>query len=516
MRAERAAQRVVHPGMGGGGGGEQARDVLLEMAPVAEQVGQQDDVGGAARDQGGEARGDVRAGELHVGAADHVLRAQPRDARGHVVKLGVGVTAAAAVVDQEQTEHIGDARGARTRANRRVRARISGSARRAEADNRGMTAYLDYNATAPLLPAARAAWLEAQELAWGNPASTHTYGQQARHHLDQAKARIAGLLGCRAGELVLTSGGTEANALAIASALHGAPASAPAAILASAIEHSSVLRNAERAGALALVPVDDCGRVRAERLAELLMPTTRLVCLQFANNELGTLQEVAELRALVRARAPAARLLLDCCQGAGKRALALTGLEVDFATIAGHKFGTPKGVGLLYARSGVAVVPQLQGGRQQQDRRSGSEDVAATAALAAALAHALAQAPAEDARQRALLTACWAHISAALPAARWLAQGAERLANTMSLAHPGAAREVLVTRLDLAGFAVSAGAACMARRAEPSHVIAALGLERALAESAIRVSIGPGTTCDELDGFARAYVREVRALTAPA
>jgi cysteine desulfurase len=376
-----------------------------------------------------------------------------------------------------------------------------------------MAAYLDYNATAPLLPAARAAWLEAQEQAWANPASVHGQGQQARHHLDQAKSRIAALLGCRPAELIVTSGGTEANALAIRSAVSAA--AAPAAILASAIEHSSVLRNAERAGSLTLVPVDRCGRVQADALGGLLSPATRLVCLQFANNETGTLQDVPGLRALVRARSPAALLLLDCCQGAGKRPLDLRALGVDFAAIAGHKFGAPKGVGLLYARSGVAVAALLQGGRQQQDRRSGSEDAAAVAALAAALAHGAEQAMAEEPRQRRLLAECWAVISGALPAARWLAQDAERLANTMSLAHPGVLREILVTRLDLAGFAVSAGAACMARRNEPSHVIAALGLERPLGESAIRISIGPGTSGPELQAFAHAYVREVRALTAP-
>jgi len=392
---------------------------------------------------------------------------------------------------------------------------IFGSAPRRPDDNRRMAAYLDYNATAPLLPAARAAWLEAQERAWGNPASVHGEGQQARHHLDQAKARIAALLGCRAAELIVTSGGTEANALAIRSAVAGAVTSsgAPAAIVASAIEHSSVLRNAERAGPLALVGVDSCGRVRRDRLGAALSPATRLVCLQFANNETGTVQDVAGLRALVRAQAPAALILLDCCQGAGKRALDLHALGVDFATFAGHKFGAPKGVGLLFARSGVAVAALLQGGRQQQDRRSGSEDAAAVAALAAALAHAVAQAAAEEPRQRLLLAQCWDAIAGQLPQARWLARDAERLANTMSLAHPGAGREHLVTRLDLAGFAVSAGAACMASRNEPSHVIAALGLERALGESAIRISIGPGTSAAELQGFAAAYVREVRALS---
>jgi cysteine desulfurase len=169
-------------------------------------------------------------------------------------------------------------------------------------------------------------------------------------------------------------------------------------------------------------------------------------------------------------------------------------------------------VGLLYARTGVAVDALIAGGRQQQDRRSGSEDAAAVCALAAALAESLAHAEAEDGRQRALLEACWDGVHRVLPEARWLAAGAARLANTMSLAHPGVVNEHLVARLDLAGFEVSTGAACMAGRGEPSHVIAALGLERELARSVIRISIGPQTTAEELALFVAAYVREVREL----
>jgi len=373
-----------------------------------------------------------------------------------------------------------------------------------------MAIYLDFNATAPLLASARAAWLAAQDSAWGNPSSMHASGQQARHQLDQAKARISALLGCRPAELIVTSGGSEANALAIHAALAGI--AAPAEILASAIEHSSVLRNAERAARVRRIGVDAEGRMLQDELVGALTTQTRLVCIQFANNEVGTLQDAAILSARVRAQAPHARILLDCCQGAGKKRIDLRSLDVDFASIAGHKFGAPKGVGLLYARTGVAVDALIAGGRQQQDRRSGSEDAAAVCALAAALAESLAHAEAEDGRQRALLEACWDGVHRVLPEARWLAAGAARLANTMSLAHPGVVNEHLVARLDLAGFEVSTGAACMAGRGEPSHVIAALGLERELARSVIRISIGPQTTAEELALFVAAYVREVREL----
>lgn len=368
--------------------------------------------------------------------------------------------------------------------------------------------YLDWNATAPLLPVARAAWLAAQDQAWGNPSSVHLHGQQARHHLDQAKAAIARRLGCRTHELVVTSGGTEANALAIHTALHDTPG---APILASAIEHSSVLRNAERHGAVTRLPVDGCGRLRLDALTSALTATTRLVCVQFANNELGTRQDVSAIVAAVRAGAPQALVLLDCCQGAGKAVIDLHALGVDFASVAGHKLGAPKGVGLLYVRNGLRIEPLIAGGRQQQDRRSGTEDAALVGALAAALEHDCDHLAAEDVRQRVLLDACFARIAAALPAVRWLARDAERLPGTLSLAHPGVSNDALVARLDLAGIAVSTGAACMAARGEPSHVIAALGIDRDLARSVIRVSIGPGTTEAEMDAFAAAYIREVAA-----
>lgn len=375
-----------------------------------------------------------------------------------------------------------------------------------------MGVYLDYNATAPLAPSAQAAWLDVQSSGWGNPSSVHDRGQQARHRLDQAKGRIAAALGCRMSELISTSGGSEANALAIHAAFAGAPMGS--STVASAIEHSSVLRNAERAGPLRTVGVDGDGRLLAASLAPALTPSTGLVCLQYANNELGTRQDVPALVGTIREQSPQARVLLDCCQGAGKDSIDLTALGVDFASIAGHKFGAPKGVGLLYARSGVAVDALIAGGRQQQDRRSGSEDVAGICALAAALESGLAHADQEATRQRALLADCWRELRRHLPECQWLAQGADRLSNTMSLAHPGVVNEHLVARLDLAGFEVSTGAACMAARGEPSHVIAALGLQRTLARSVIRMSIGVRTTADEITRFVAGYVKEVRELLA--
>ena len=373
--------------------------------------------------------------------------------------------------------------------------------------------YLDWNATAPLNAAARTAWLAAQDDAWGNAGSVHDQGQRARHAIDQAKATCARLLGCRTSELIVTSGGTEANALAIHAAAESAATSGkPPLMLASAIDHSSVLRNAELYGRLVKLPVDPQGRLHPQTVQEAMQDGPALVCLQFANNELGIRQEVSALVSAVRAIAPQTRVLLDCAQGAGKAVINLHALDVDFASFAGHKFGAPKGVGLLYVKNGVRLPPLIAGGRQQQDRRSGTEDAAGIAALAAALSAAATHIEEEDIRQRLLLESTFARIALDLPQAQWLAHAAERLPNTLSLAHPGIANETLVMRLDLAGIAVSTGAACMAARGEQSHVVAALGIAPELARGVIRVSIGPSTTAAELDTFAAAYVCEVHAL----
>lgn len=360
-----------------------------------------------------------------------------------------------------------------------------------------MNAYLDWNATAPLRPCARQAWLTAQDGAWANPASVHRSGQSARAALDAALASCASTLGCHADELVVTSGGSEALATVLR-ATEGA-------VVASAIDHSAVLRNAAHPR---LVAVDGSGRLAAADLAAAA-PGAALVCIQAANNEVGTVQDVAALAAAVRLAEPQARILVDACQLAGKAALALPALGADAVALAGHKFGAPKGIGLLWLRRGVRLPALIRGGRQQSDRRSGSEDAALASALAAALAEASAEAAVEGPRQAALIAGLWADLSARLPGLRRLGGG---LPNTLGLVHPGVDGRHLAMRLDLAGFAISTGAACMAGRGEPSHVALALCGDAALARSFIRISIGRGTTAGELVGCAEACVAAVGAL----
>ncbi len=366
---------------------------------------------------------------------------------------------------------------------------------------------LDWNATAPLLPAARSAWLDAYDRAGGNPASIHGRGQAARELLDASRARIAGHLGCRAHEVVLTSGGSEANATAIAHALsEGGPAAALA------VEHSSILRACRARVDSVELPVDGDGLADPDMVADRIPPGCRLVCVQLANNESGVIQPVAAILAAVRARYPDIHAHVDASQGAGKLAWAFKDLGADTLAVAGHKLGAPKGIGVLMVRAGCRLRPLIHGGRQQQDRRSGTEDPALAAALAAALDHHAAHREAEAARQRDLLAGAFATIRAGAPDAVWLGAGAPRLANTLLLARPGFDAEILVQRLDLAGYAVSRGAACMAGRGEASHVVRAMGIPPELARSALRVSIGVGTTAADLAGFAAAYL----AITASA
>jgi cysteine desulfurase len=371
--------------------------------------------------------------------------------------------------------------------------------------------YLDFNATAPMHPAAQEAWLAVQAEAWANPASIHAEGQRARHLLDRAAGGIAAALGGRSHEWVWCASGTEANNLAI----HSVLSQNPGRVVVSAIEHSSVLRAAERhvgCTELVTVGVDSHGRVDPQELVAAWTPDTRLVAVQFANNELGTVQPITDIAAALSELEATPFFLCDGAQGAGKTTIDVATLGVDFFSLAAHKFGGPKGGGLLWLRGGSRPQALVHGGRQQQDRRSGTEDPATATATVAALEAHLRELASESDRQAALLTALFARLHAAHPALRWLGADAERLPGVCNLAHPGLLADDLVLRLDLAGFAVSKGSACMARHDEPSHVIAALGLAPELARSAIRISIGPSTTAEELERFAAVYAAELASV----
>ena len=318
--------------------------------------------------------------------------------------------------------------------------------------------------------------------------------------VEQARERVARLIGAGAGEVVLTGGGTEANNLALYGAAHAAPAGARR-VVASAFEHPSILAGlddlAGRGYEVIRVRPGRAGVVEPrEVLAAAGAGRTALVTLMLANNEVGTVQPVSEIGAALRGRG--VLLHCDAAQAAGKMPIDVGGLGVDLMTLAGHKFGAPQGVGALYVRRGVRLVPHLRGGGQELNRRPGTENVAAIAGFGAAAESAAAGLEVEAARMAALRDRLESEALRRALASAVNGAGAERLPNTTSLAFDGPTGEALVMALDLEGIAVSAGSACSAGTLRRSPSLDAMGLSREAAAS-IRVSLGPGTEASEID-----------------
>ena len=354
--------------------------------------------------------------------------------------------------------------------------------------------YLDYNATAPIRPEAQAAVAEAMMV--GNPSSVYAEGRHARALVEAARKDIAALCNGLAEAVVFTSGGTEACNMAMH--LRAAPAGPVARIIVSAIEHSAVSAPAQASGLpVETVPVLANGQVDLAALAALLDEATpALVCLMLANNETGVIQPVAEIADMVRQHG--SLLFCDAVQAAGKIALDMAALGVDALSLSGHKLGAPMGVGALVTRAGLPVPPSLLGGGQELGRRAGSENIIGIAGFAAAARAAeagLAQftdlAIARDAMEAALR-----EISNDV-----VIFGADspRLPNTSCFGRDGMNSETLVMALDLAGFSVSAGAACSSGKVSRSHVLAAMGVEDRLSSGVLRVSTG--WQSDAMDGL---------------
>ena len=348
-----------------------------------------------------------------------------------------------------------------------------------------MSTYLDYNATAKVRPEAAAAVARALEIG-GNPSSVHAAGRAARQLVETARAEVAALVGAQPQSVVFVSGGTEANALAIESAV----AAGVERIIVGATEHDAVLENARAAGLpLEIWPVDRAGVADLDWLAERLSHGGRtLVCLMLANNETGVIQPVAEAAALVRAAN--GWLHADAVQAAGKIGIDFNGLGADTMALSAHKLGGPQGVGALIAGSRSTIARRLHGGGQERGRRAGTENVPGIAGFGAAAKVAAAQL-ADIAAQAAWRDALAAEVAAA--GAVVLGEGAARLAQTLCFAANDFGSEVQVMGLDLAGVMVSAGAACSSGKVRPSRVVEAMG-RADLAPFAIRISGGWATT----------------------
>jgi len=365
-------------------------------------------------------------------------------------------------------------------------------------------AYLDWNASAPLRPEARDALLEALDR-FGNPSSPHAEGREARNLLEAAREEVAGFLGCEPGEVVFTSGGTEANNLAVASLATGAPRRT---FVAGRLEHASVLEPLAALEAQGWsgtwLPVGQEGRVAVRGCAG-----AGFGVLQAANHETGALQPLGAFgEAAAAAGVP---WHCDAVQAWGRVPLSVGDLGCATAALSGHKLGAPKGIGVLYVRRGTAVEPRLRGGPQERQRRAGTENVPGAAALAAACAAA-----ARDWESDAVWTGGLrdrivngARDILPLVGLNGPDDPALRLPNTVNFSFPGVGGEILVQALDLEGIAVSTGAACTSGAAEPSPILTAMGLSEWRVRGAIRVSLGPTTRAEEVDRFLEALGRVV-------
>lgn len=378
--------------------------------------------------------------------------------------------------------------------------------------------YLDHAATSPLRRECRALMAEVAETTWANPSSPHAAGRRARAVVERARRQIAAVLGALPAEIVFTSGGTEANNLAIAGTAHARPERRH--LVASAIEHHSVLeacRALEREGyALSLVAPDGDGIVPAERVLSALRPDTALCCLMLANNEVGAVQPVAEVAR--GCRAAGIPFLVDAVAAAGRLAVRVPDIGADLLTLSAHKFGGPKGVGVLYVGAGRELAPLVHGGGQERRWRPGTENVPAIAAAGLALELAAAELGATRALLQVRGTELAAAVRAQCPGA--IATGPEdpilRLPGLVSFAFPDLDGDALLAALDLLGVAAGSGAACTSGSRQPSHVLAAMGHGPAACRAALRLSLGRETSSVDAAEAARLIATAVERQTAVA
>jgi len=353
--------------------------------------------------------------------------------------------------------------------------------------------YLDHAATGPVRPEVREAMLPFLGERYGNPSSHHTVGEDAAAVLSDARRRVAAVLGMRPGDVIFTSGATEANNLAIKGVVlagllrHGRPGH----VVTSAVEHESILASVDylervHGTAVTRLPVDADGLVSPGVLADALRDDTALVSLGYANNEIGTVQDAAGLAAVTaNARVP---FHLDAVQAAGWLPLAGTG--ADALSIAGHKIGAPQGIGALAIRGRIPLEPLLHGGGQERDRRSGTQNVAGAVGLAVALELAERERGTSSERVSALRQAVTERVLALVPEARLTGHPSRRLPGTASFTFAGVSGEAVLLELERRGVVSSSGSACAAGSDEPSHVLLALGVAPEVAQTSVRFSFG--------------------------
>jgi cysteine desulfurase len=358
--------------------------------------------------------------------------------------------------------------------------------------------YLDHNATTPVDPRVLEAMLPFLRDDYGNPSSLHWFGQRARGAVEEARARVAALVGAEPAEIVFTASGSESDNTALRGV--SAKAKAPrAGIVCSAVEHHAVLNAAKALGEegrpVRLARVHPSGTLDLEDLAAKLDETTALASLMLGNNETGTVQPVSEAARLARRRG--ALVHCDAVQAAGRLPIDVRALDVDLLTLSAHKLYGPKGVGCLYVRRGTPMAPLVRGGGQERNRRAGTENVAGVVGFGTAAALALEGLESEAIRVAALRDRLEERLLA-IGGARRNGEG-PRLPNTTNVSFEGTEAEGLLIALDLEGIAVSTGAACSAGGVEPSHVLRAMGLPAERVQSSLRLSLGRSTTEADVD-----------------
>jgi cysteine desulfurase len=378
--------------------------------------------------------------------------------------------------------------------------------------------YMDHNATTPLAEPVADAMMAVLREEFGNPSSVHHFGQRAKAVVDEARSAVAELIGADPSEVVFTSGGTESDNFAIRGAAEALEPSGRRHLVSSGIEHEAVLNTlkalARRGWQTTMMPVGASGLVTAEALTRALTDQTAVVSIMHANNEIGTIQPVAELTRLAKARG--AIVHTDAVQTAGKIPVNVKALGVDLLSISAHKFYGPKGVGALWVRRGLRLLPFMTGGKQERGRRSGTENVAAIAGMGVAARLAAAKMTSEAARLAALRDRLEARVQQAVPGTAVNGDPGTRVANTSNISFDRVEAESLLIALDLEGIAVSTGSACSSGTLEPSHVLKAMGLPAHRTQNSIRFSLGAGNTEADVDRVVAVLpgvVEKLRSLT---
>lgn len=360
--------------------------------------------------------------------------------------------------------------------------------------------YLDYNSTTPVDDTVIDAMRVVMNDNYGNPSSVHSFGQRAKASLDKARETVAACLGAEPSEICFTSGGTEADNLALKGAAQAAHKKGNHVVV-SSIEHHAVLESAhfmqKNGYEVTYLPCGKDGRVTVDALREALQPTTSVVSIMMANNETGMIQPVAEMAALCREQG--VLFHTDAVQAVGKIPVKVKELGVDMLSLSAHKFYGPKGIGALYIRQGVRVTPLLHGGSHEKRRRAGTENLPGIIGLATALEMAIARLDSEHRRLSDLGAYFMKEVQSRIEHVYLNGSVANRIPSTLNLSFQGVEGESIILSLDLKGIAVSSGSACTSGALEASHVLLAMGVDILLAQGSIRFSLGRNTTREQLD-----------------